>query len=83
MEECVRLSKERKPHKFTESYADVWVCHIRPDWLLLWQQNDKELVLLLVDTGTHSDLFLTFLYNSGGKSIKDRSILVVCVYNIE
>ena len=49
----------------------------------LLQQNDKELVLLLVDTGTHSDLFLTFLYNSGGKSIKDRSILVVCVYNIE
>lgn len=27
------------------------------DWLLLWQQDDKELVLLFLDTGTHSDLF--------------------------
>jgi mRNA interferase YafQ len=35
----------------------VMECHIRPDWLLIWLQNDKELTLMLTDTGTHSDLF--------------------------
>ena len=31
--------------------------HIEPDWLLVYQILDKELILLLVETGTHSDLF--------------------------
>jgi len=35
----------------------VMECHIQPDWLLVWTQNDSELILLLVNTGTHSDLF--------------------------
>ena len=32
-------------------------CHIKPDWLLIWTENDNEMTLLLVNTGTHSDLF--------------------------
>ena len=36
---------------------EVMECHIQPDWLLVWTQNDAELVLLLTNTGTHSDLF--------------------------
>ena len=32
-------------------------CHIGPDWLLIWEQNDTELTLLMLSTGTHSDLF--------------------------
>ena len=35
----------------------VMECHIQPDWLLIWTQNETELILLLVNTGTHSDLF--------------------------
>jgi mRNA interferase YafQ len=35
----------------------VMECHIQPDWLLVWLQNNNELTLLLTDTGTHSDLF--------------------------
>jgi len=35
----------------------VMECHIQPDWLLVWTQNDTELILLFVNTGTHSDLF--------------------------
>jgi len=35
----------------------VMECHIQPDWLLIWTQNDTELILLFTDTGTHSDLF--------------------------
>jgi len=32
-------------------------CRIESDWLLVYQIVDKELILLLVETGTHSDLF--------------------------
>ncbi|MBP5716719.1 MAG: type II toxin-antitoxin system YafQ family toxin, partial [Bacteroidales bacterium] len=32
-------------------------CHIQPDWLLVWNQFEDELELLLLNTGTHSDLF--------------------------
>ncbi|WP_353889727.1 type II toxin-antitoxin system YafQ family toxin [uncultured Bacteroides sp.] len=32
-------------------------CHVKPDGLLIWEQDDKELTLLLLNTGTHSDLF--------------------------
>lgn len=51
------LPMEYKPHKLTGNYVGMWECHVNPDWLLLWQQDDKELVLLFLDTRTHSDLF--------------------------
>ncbi|MDR1120171.1 MAG: type II toxin-antitoxin system YafQ family toxin, partial [Dysgonamonadaceae bacterium] len=30
---------------------------IKPDWLMVWEQNDTELILLFLNTGTHADLF--------------------------
>lgn len=51
------LPQEYKPHILSGKYSGIWECHIKPDWLLLWKQNDEELVLLLLNTGTHSDLF--------------------------
>lgn len=51
------LPAQYRQHKLSGNFAGCWECHIQPDWLLLWQQNDTELVLLLVDTGTHSDIF--------------------------
>ena len=46
-------------HKLIDDkkYKDCYECHIRPDWLLIYQYNDKELLLLLNNTGSHSDLF--------------------------
>ncbi|HJD32133.1 MAG TPA: type II toxin-antitoxin system YafQ family toxin [Candidatus Eisenbergiella stercorigallinarum] len=32
-------------------------CHITPDWLLIYEIHEKDLILLLTRTGTHSDLF--------------------------
>lgn len=32
-------------------------CHIEPDWLLIYKKNKKDLILFLIETGTHSDLF--------------------------
>lgn len=51
------LPAKYKPHKLSGSYKNCWECHIQPDWLLIWQQNDKKLTLLFTDTGTHADLF--------------------------
>lgn len=46
-----------KPHMLKGKYKGTWECHITPDWLLLREQNDEELTLLFVDTGSHSDVF--------------------------
>ena len=43
--------------KLSGNYANYWECHIKGDWLLIWEQNDDELILILTSTGTHSDLF--------------------------
>lgn len=52
-----KLPAKYQPHILSGKYAGIWVCHIEPNWLLLWKQNDTELTLLLLDTGTHSDVF--------------------------
>lgn len=51
------LPAKYRPHRLVGTYAGAWECHIEPDWLLVWEQNDTELILLLIDTGSHSDLF--------------------------
>ena len=51
------LPKEYRPHKLSGNYAGTWECHLKGDWLMLWEQNDTELTLLFTGTGTHSDLF--------------------------
>ena len=38
-------------------YKNCGECHIEPDWLLVYQYVDNELVLLLVTTGSHSEIF--------------------------
>ena len=55
--ETGKLPQKYKPHKLTSNYKGLWECHIEPDWLLIWSQDDDLLTLLLIDTGTHSDIF--------------------------
>lgn len=57
LSESGSLPPEYRPHKLKGKYKECWECHINPDWLLVWEQYDTELILILVDTGTHSDLF--------------------------
>jgi len=51
------LPSKYRPHKLSGNYENCWECHIKGDWLLIWLQNDNELTLLFINTGTHSDLF--------------------------
>ena len=46
-----------KSHKLSGRYSECWECHLQTDWLLIWKQYDTELILLFMNTGTHSDLF--------------------------
>ncbi len=51
------LPEQYQPHRLQGGYVGCWECHIKPDWLLVWKQDDEELVILMTNTGTHSDLF--------------------------
>jgi len=55
--ECGKLPPKNKPHILSGNYSNHWECHIKPDWLLIWLQDDENKTIILVRTGTHSDLF--------------------------
>jgi len=46
-----------KHHKLIGNYAGCLECHIKPNWLLIWQQDDENKEISLERTGTHADLF--------------------------
>ena len=51
------LPMKYKPHELKGNHKGQWECHIEPNWLMTWEQNDNELTLLFLQTGTHSDIF--------------------------
>lgn len=50
-------SLEKKHHNHYFENRRVWECHIEPDWLLIYRIDHDTLILELLETGTHSDLF--------------------------
>ena len=53
----VPLEERFRNHELMGKYKGIWECHVQPDWLLLYLKDNDVLVLTLVDTGTHSDIF--------------------------
>lgn len=53
------LPEKYRDHALTDSrnYRSMRECHIEPDWLLVYKIEQKVLILKLIRTGTHSDLF--------------------------
>lgn len=53
------LDEKYRDHSLVDNkrFKDCRECHIEPDWLLVYRINNDELILLLVETGSHSDLF--------------------------
>lgn len=49
------LDDRFKDHKLIGDYVGTRECHIEPDWLLIYEFHEDELIL--IRTGTHSDLF--------------------------
>ena len=64
LEKIVNRLAERRPlpesnrdHLLTGNWSGYRECHIQPDWLLIYKVSEDELLLLLMRTGTHTDLF--------------------------
>ena len=51
------LDAKHRNHELSGNFKGLWECHIQPDWLLLYLKDNGVLVLTLVDTGSHSDIF--------------------------
>jgi len=63
LDEVVKLLSEEKPllpkhrdHPLKGNFRGYRECHIRPNWLLIYKVDKEVLLLVLVRTGTHSDL---------------------------
>mgnify|MGYP002518835005 CR=1 FL=1 len=53
----IPLSQKNRDHQLFGNYIGCRECHITPDWLLIYEISDDELILYLTRTGSHSDLF--------------------------
>lgn len=53
------LPARNRDHALTDSraYKNMRECHIEPDWLLIYRIESDVLLLKLIRTGSHSDLF--------------------------
>lgn len=51
----VPLSEKHQDHLLSGDYDGCRECHIKPDWLLIYQIGNG--VIVFERTGTHSDLF--------------------------
>jgi len=52
-----KLPERCRPHKLSGGYHGFWDCHIKPDWVLIYELDEENERLVLVRTGTHADLF--------------------------
>ena len=51
----VPLAEKYRDHALTGNYIGCRECHIKPDWLLIYQIGNG--IIVFERTGTHSDLF--------------------------
>lgn len=51
------LPPKYQDHQLKGEYKTYRECHIEPDWLLIYRIDNNILILTLVRTGSHSDLF--------------------------
>jgi mRNA interferase YafQ len=49
------LAAKHRDHVLVGQYKGTRECHIKPDWLLIYELGEAEIVL--IRTGSHSDLF--------------------------
>ena len=51
------LPAKNQDHSLKGDWTGYRECHIEPDWLLIYRIDNGNLILSLMRTGTHSDLF--------------------------
>ena len=50
-----RLPERYRAHRLSGEWSGLWECHIEPDWLLVWMEDEESVTL--IRTGSHADLF--------------------------
>ena len=50
------LPEKHRDHALSNNWAGHRECHVRPNWLLIYKDDSKHLILTLTRTGSHSDL---------------------------
>ena len=50
-----QLAQQYRDHVLVGQYKGTRECHVEPDWLLVYELTEDEIVL--IRTGSHSDLF--------------------------
>jgi mRNA interferase YafQ len=53
------LDGVHRDHALTGEYKGCRECHVRPDWLLIYELDNDILYLYLVRSGSHAELFST------------------------
>lgn len=51
------LPSQYKDHKLSGDFVGCRECHVMPDWLLVYEIDQEILMLYLIRTGTHRDIF--------------------------
>ena len=51
------LSINYHDHNLSGQLSGFRECHIEPDWLLIYKKEENNLILLLMRTDSHSELF--------------------------
>ncbi len=51
------LPEKNRDHELSGNWDGHRECHIQPDWLLIYRTEGEALMLFLMRTGTHADLF--------------------------
>jgi len=52
-----KLLDKHRDHDLVGNFTGLRECHIEPDWLLIYEIDSDNLMLYLVRTGSHSDLY--------------------------
>ena len=53
----IALPERNHDHPLIGKYAGCRECHIRPDWLLIYEKTNEIRLVSMLRTGSHSDLF--------------------------
>lgn len=52
-----KLEPKYQDHQLTGEFQDYRECHVKNNILLMYQKHENILVLILINLGTHDDLF--------------------------
>ncbi|OGI00626.1 MAG: hypothetical protein A2Y25_04550 [Candidatus Melainabacteria bacterium GWF2_37_15] len=53
----ISLVPKHKDHNLVGNYNNHRECHVKPNWLLVYQICEEEKIIKFIRTGSHSELF--------------------------